>query len=81
MCAKENLKTFEDFETSPSLQTYQNEEIFTSQPGKPTQVDLSLKEEQLFYPYALELKLINVNSITVRVVYEDKTKFDMVSTG
>ena len=78
VCEKENLKTFEDFETSPRPQTYQNEQIFTSEPGKPTRVDLSLKEERLFEPYALELKLINVETITVRFVYEDKTKVDLV---
>eukprot|EP00745_Piridium_sociabile_P019654 TRINITY_DN29799_c0_g1_i2.p1 TRINITY_DN29799_c0_g1~~TRINITY_DN29799_c0_g1_i2.p1 ORF type:complete len:133 (+),score=30.04 TRINITY_DN29799_c0_g1_i2:206-604(+) len=78
-CAEEDVRTFEDFVSSPRPKTRQDKALFTSKPGKRSRVDLKLKDKTMFIPYTLDVSLTNVAQLTVRFVYADKTKVDMVS--
>ena len=72
------MRTFEDFTSSPRPKTTKDQALFTSKPGKRSRVDLKLKDKTTFIPYTLDVSLTNVAKLTVRYVYADRTKVDMV---
>lgn len=79
VCEEEDVRKFEDFKTSPRPKTIKDKELFTSNPGKRARVDMKLKGRALFVPITLDVSLTNVEKLTVRFVYADKSKVDMVS--
>lgn len=65
--------------SKPRPKTSKVGSVFTSQTGKRARVDLKLKDKTTFIPYTLDVSLTNVAELTIRFVYPDKRKVDMVS--
>ena len=65
--------------SKPRPKTSQVGSVFTSDTGKRARVDLKLKDKTTFIPTTLDVSLTNVAELTIRYVYPQKRKVDVVS--